>query len=845
MGNMPSETRDMPLPPGEYMHVQDTTTGQVKTYVGPMVVNQTGQEQPVKYDADDRRFDHTDLHGSRRKCVFVPEDSYCSLYNPAIEEGGDLLAPYVGKCSNPAVLLYGERVNVPGPAHFALWPEQAAMVIEGHRLRSNQYLLVEVVNGHKAQDNWEQATVETAEGEDVADKVAKQATFRTGELLIIKGTEAGFFIPCTGMRVVPDGRKYVRDAMTLEQLEFCILVDESGKKRYERGPQVVFPEPTEEFWTDDKQNKKFRAYELSKISGIYVKVIAPYTETVGEKTVKHEAGEELFITGKETPIYYPRPEHAIVKYGDSEMHFATAVTKGEGRYVLDRLAGRMKTEHGEQMLLPDPRTHVIVNRILTDNECKLWFPKSTVALQHNRTLRAQATSADIGYVERSADLDEAMASSQLMMSASVDSDIKRSRRVKGGRPAMADAMERSATYTPPRSITLDSKFDGAVQIQVWTGFAVMVVGKDGGRKAVIGPDTVLLDYDQTLEVLRLSTGKPKNTDHLYQTVYLNVMNNKVSDIVNVHTQDQVEVNIKLSFHVDFEGEPEKWFNVENYVKLLCDRVRSILKGVIRGVKIEDLFANHVSLIRDTVLGPHNPEGAGRKGMTFASNGMKIIDVDVLGFEIPDRTVADELITAQRQALATSLQLQNKQREVEATERSETLERQLALARAETGKLQHSLHLEDIAAKEAAAVRLQEAHVAEGEARQVLAELKETVKDLEHSREVARDKLDHEEEILHKKGVQDVRLAGIAAETEAHKERLSALSDKLAATLEGAIQAGALQTVAEKGLHLSEVSNAPVMDTLRRGLGNALANRFASAADGFLDDVAATHVEDID
>jgi hypothetical protein len=26
MGNMPhSETRDMPLPPGEYMHVQDTT----------------------------------------------------------------------------------------------------------------------------------------------------------------------------------------------------------------------------------------------------------------------------------------------------------------------------------------------------------------------------------------------------------------------------------------------------------------------------------------------------------------------------------------------------------------------------------------------------------------------------------------------------------------------------------------------------------------------------------------------------------------------------------------------------------------------------------------------------
>ena len=39
----------------------------------------------------------------------------------------------------------------------------------------------------------------------------------------------------------------MRDALTLERLEYCILVDQNGKKRYERGPQVVFPEPTEAF----------------------------------------------------------------------------------------------------------------------------------------------------------------------------------------------------------------------------------------------------------------------------------------------------------------------------------------------------------------------------------------------------------------------------------------------------------------------------------------------------------------------------------------------------------------------------------------------------------------------
>ena len=39
-----------------------------------------------------------------------------------------------------------------------------------------------------------------------------------------------------------------------------------------------------------------------------------------------------------------------------------------------------------------------------------------------------------------------------------------------------------------------------------------------------------------LEVMELSTGKPKNTDALMKTVYLRTKNNKVSDIVAVETK---------------------------------------------------------------------------------------------------------------------------------------------------------------------------------------------------------------------------------------------------------------------------------------------------------------------
>lgn len=841
-----TETRDMPLPPGEYMHVQDTTKGPVKVYVGPMVVNQTGQEQPVKYDAEERQFRLTDLVGAKKKCVFVPEDSYCNLRNPVVDSEAKLLFPNEGQCSNPVTLNHGERVNIPGPAMFALWPEQSASVIEGHRMRSNQYLLVEVVNGQKAQKNWTEATVETAEGEDAADTVAKKTVFRTGELIIIKGTEAGFFIPCTGVRVVPDGRTFVRDAMTLEQLEFCILVDENGKKRYERGPQVVFPAPTEDFWTDDNGNKKFRAYELSKISALYIKVIAPYTD--GDDDDKHtgkahEVGEELFIIGDETPVYFPRSEHAIVKYGDSELHFATAIPKGEGRYVLDRLTGKIETETGEQMLLPDARTHVIVRRILTGAECDLWFPGNQKAKQHNEMLRATSASAEVGYVAAD-ELHDQLKTSGLMLSAEVSSAGRTTSRVRAASPRVADEMTRRTSYSPPRSITLDTKMDGAVVIQVWTGFAVMVVGKDGHREAVIGPVTILLDYDQTLEVLRLSTSKPKNTDDLYETAYLNVMNNKVSDIVNVHTQDQVEVNIKLSFHVDFTGDPEKWFNVENYVKLLCDRVRSILKGIIRKVDIETLFADHVSIIRDTILGPHDDESDGRKGMLFEANGMKVIDVDVLDFQIPDTTVAAELITAQRMALATSLRLQNKQREVAAAERSEKLEQQLARAQHESANVRSALALRTAQNDEDLRVRHQQVLEAEQTAQHAVAVAQEGVRDVAHAAELGREQSNHEESLDHTRGQQEIRLQGVKEESEAIAVRLGALSDKFTAALKKASEAGAFKIIAEHGMQISAVTGTPVGEVLRRALGPALAERLTTAADSFLGESDGTPLEEV-
>ena len=163
-------------------------------------------------------------------------------------------------------------------------------------------------------------------------------------------------------------------------------------------------------------------------------------------------------------------------------------------------------------------------------------------------------------------------------------------------------LERGTQYTPPPMLTLNTKYDGVPTISPYVGYAVQVVDKSGNRRVVVGPSTILLEYDESLAVLELSTSKPKTTDNLLRQVYLRVDNNLVSDIVRVETKDLVNVDIKLSYRVNFLREhKDKWFSVENYVKYLCDHMRSILKGTVKAIGVKEFIENSTAVVRDAIL----------------------------------------------------------------------------------------------------------------------------------------------------------------------------------------------------------------------------------------------------
>lgn len=656
--------KDLVLSINEYAYVLDRTKGNVLCHVGPTKTSLSQSDELVRFEPKSKKFRPCGYNEAISLFASAPENWYLVLKNPT--KSGR--RPTAGTSNNlPEDIEIGRKINIPGPVSFALYPGQMAKVVKGHALRTNQYLLARVYDAASA----------SAEGGQVIDAdgnvvIPEKKDYVNGQILVIKGTDISFYIPPTGIEVIPlqnnDALGYIRDAVTLERLEYCILKDEDGNKRYVHGPEVVFPEPTESFVTSPKGGFIFRAIELSKISGIYVKVIAEYADDDG--TV-HPVGEELFITGDNQMIYYPRPEHAIINYDEKILHHAIAIPDGEGIYVMNRMNGEIKTVRGPAMYLPDPRVEVVVKRKLSQRECNLWYPGNQTALAYNAGLTEKSLEKAIAKSVKAAtaNLDSSTATAYSVTNSV--NNINREFQTLAYLESNA-GISRGTSYTKPRTITLDNKYDGVVSLDVWTGYAVNVVSKNGTRKVVRGPQTILLDYDQTLEELQLSTGKPKTTDKVEHTVFLRYENNKVSDIISVETKDFVECSVKVSYCVDFDpAYMDSWFSVDNYVKYLCDRIRSLLKREVKKHTIEDFYQNYSDIVRNIAIDYSEnttSEKASNKheGRFFRENGMFVKDCEVLSLTV-ESEIAEILESHQRDMVEKSLELSDAEARVKVAE----------------------------------------------------------------------------------------------------------------------------------------------------------------------------------
>lgn len=537
--------RDILIASNEYAYVQDLTKGDIVLYVGPTKISLSNTERLVDFK-NERFLPVRGEEGASGVCPFIAVSStqYVVLENPAKDAA---VKPVKG--NNSAIeLLNGRRVVVAGPASFPLWPGQKARVVAGHELYEDQYLRVRVSD--------------RVEGDPAP----------IGSERIVKGSEVSFYLPKTGLEVMPDSTgSYVRNAVTLVDGQYCVLRGPRGQRRFVRGPGVVFPEAWEEFHTIAGA-RVFAAYAMRKDKGLHVRVVKTFEAKAGDQVPPgtYQAGQELFLAGREDLFF---PTESLEVLGEVS---SIPLAEKEAISVRELATGQIRTIAGPAAYLPDPTRVQLMKRPLDAETIKRWNLK--------------------GY----------------------------------------DGTRAPAITIPP-------------------SYAVLVTAKTR-REVVKGPQVRILDFDEELGVLSLSTGTPKTDAALLPTCFLLVDGNKVSDRLEVRTSDHVQLEVRLSYRVSFSSSPgsddARWFNVSNYVALLCDHLGSIVRAAVRATPIDRFHAASTEILRGAVLG--EKKGDKRTGREFEENGMLVYDVEVLEVQILDGDVDELLTDAQRSAITSEV-----------------------------------------------------------------------------------------------------------------------------------------------------------------------------------------------
>lgn len=733
-------SRKIPVTEREFLWVQDDDKGEVVLHVGPTMVSPTAADRIV-VDDNNGRF-REDVSGRPQRMVEVDDNQYAVLENPLLEADQGPNGRFKPGRNESRPLKNGTRKMIPGPCSFWLRPGQRCEVRDAHELGSSQYLVVKVYGEVDDEAPYYNITAKSAAIRETTDDTdAEQLSdvdigieLTRGQLIVIRGLDTQFYIPPTGLDIVPDtsidsdgtrldaraaaamlaqvetiasptpepvpdfasnlmnaaeeaieededddeyyrevqkraprsrnrnkkskgampppppqqqrrmppppvpqaggaslladagpsssmilgniaqipalrqavekeARKarLVRDAVVLGEKEYCVIINADGKRQIKVGPARVFPGPYDQFQYEGSANRVYEAYELLPQRALWVRFIAPMPRTQLSKHLprnikleedQYEPGDELLITGVNT-FFFPFNEIEILSPSNGQPIFGNDHSK-----VFIEAIGI------------DQKSGIYCSDLAT-GEVKLVRGKCSYLVDPRK-------------------------------------EVHIARRV------------------PPEDwnnwIAFGEKHKMAREpINTWWALSIIVppntaclATSANSQRVIEGPCVTLLEYEERLVPLQLSTGVPKNEDNALETCFLRVVGNRVSDAITVETADFVEVRVRVSYGVTFQREKKNlWFGTENYVQVMCEHLRSLVRNVCRGQSLIDLWPKLPALIRDTILGKKDGDNA-RPGRSFEEYGFVVTEVEVLSSQIQDENIGDLMRQMQNESVALQI-----------------------------------------------------------------------------------------------------------------------------------------------------------------------------------------------
>jgi hypothetical protein len=785
-----------PLMAGQFVWAASKTDGKFKPIIGPDPLQSTDDDIFVLPDRTNptKVLPVDTAMAAIQDFITLTPGQYAVVLNPTSTMAEDYPNGQYSSGRNEMKKLLSSKKRVITSGSFPTWPGQKVEVRNVHNLSTSQFLLA-VVESTEVDDKapYYELTVRCAQtrgavvenrGPEAKDKpkeeikepssAAEPATvqpepykFRVGQRIVIRGNLTPTYIPPSGIEIVTDDSNaegltrgsVVKNAVVLGPTEFCVLLDEDGKPQTQPGPGRVFPGPYDRFRTDGSRDRVYAAYHLRTDRGILLRVVADEISKIvlagqlpsGSQLdkVKYNKGDEIFIGGFDA---YLVPSNAIevIDPNTREPHIGNNHDK-----VYVKAIG------------VDQKSGVYVANVETGNV-------ATVGGETKLLLDPRKQKHMIRKVP--------------------------------GRMWNLMIAQGEPHKTVSDSSTIETPW--ALTITVPNNEAALITSKSG-RKVVVGPGTQLLEYEEWLEALTLSRGRPKSDRDRLETCFLRVTGNTVTDrIVDLETRDNVLLDVDVSYGVEFVGDtPEdkiKWFNYKDYVMLLCANLRSRLRAETRKYNLDEIYKAFADFMRDVILGQkpaQKPEGEKqhRPGLLFAENNMHVIEVDVLSVQILNEKVATALENAATTVVVRNIEDTTQTVEFNSDKLRDSLKTGAALlAKADRDRAQQE-KLDELMNSNALEVRRQELtqdlekkrltsktfiEVASTEHRNNMNEANRSDKLAEEEQAQELQTKEQEQEIVFRTKLADIEKMIIAATAAADVSRLEAIQDKLVEALEG-------------------------------------------------------------
>lgn len=163
--------------------------------------------------------------------------------------------------------------------------------------------------------------------------------------------------------------------------------------------------------------------------------------------------------------------------------------------------------------------------------------------------------------------------------------------------------------------------------------------KDNSSRVVLGPNVVMLEFDEHATINILS-GKTPKVEGIIKTLKIRLGPDFMSDIFQVETSNCAKLKVQISYNWHFKFDKndqeslKKLFNVRDFVGDTCRELKSKIVAEVASRTLDEFHKNSAKIIRTAIFGI--VDGKVKDSYEFPSNNMVVTNCDIKSVESLDK-----------------------------------------------------------------------------------------------------------------------------------------------------------------------------------------------------------------